>query len=481
MIPLTRGAVRSFLTVARWASPNGGRAGFDPPVRIAAGADEVTLAVHYGSVVVGRRCPAVSGAGAEFVVPLTDLRALDGRGDGPIELTRTAPDVVAARWTDEAGPHETALPLLLGSPLVRPAESKKLWPVRPDLPTAFHEAGKTAARESPGRYATDHVQVRGRAGQVIATDGKQSLTLGGFVFPFADDLLVPAVPVFGSKDLGREPAVSVGLTKDWLFLILGSWRAWLRINRAGRFPDVAGAIPKGVTARVTFADAAADRLMADLPRLPGTDDDFRPVTLDLDAESVTVRSRDDESQRTAELRLRDSTGTGPPTRLVLNRRHFGRALSVGCRELIVSAPGKPLVLRGSDRVYLTVPLDPTAAVLPAEPVERSVLPRSPELDRRPTMPARDVSPVEKNGRADPPSPPADGFDPLAEAEELKAALTEAAGRAARLVAVLKTYKRERRSLQAAWSSLRALNLGPRGGPDDEACAGAVAAPGGHPR
>ena len=30
----------------------------------------------------------------------------------------------------------------------------------------------------------------------------------------------------------------------------------------------------------------------------------------------------------------------------------------------------------------------------------------------------------------------------------------------RLVAALKAYKRERRSLQAAWSSLRALNLGP---------------------
>ena len=48
MIPLTRGAVRSFLAVARRASPNGRRAGPDPPVRIAAGADEVTLAAHCG-------------------------------------------------------------------------------------------------------------------------------------------------------------------------------------------------------------------------------------------------------------------------------------------------------------------------------------------------------------------------------------------------------------------------------------------------
>jgi hypothetical protein len=460
VIPLTRGAVRSFLAVARRASPNGRRGGVDPPVRIAAGADEVTLAVHSGSVVVGRRCPAVSAAGEEFVTTLPDLRALDGRGDGPIELTKTGPDVGTARWTNEAGSHDTPLSLILGNPLVWPAEAKKLWPVKPDLPAALHEAGKAAARESPGRYATDHIQVRGQAGQVIGTDGKQALALGGFAFPFADDLLVPAVPVFGCKDLGRESAVSVGLNKDWLFLVLGPWRVWLRINRQGRFPDVTGAVPKAVTARVTFADADADRLRDDLPRMPGIDDDVSPVTLDLHADRVTVRTRDDDTQRTAEVRLRDSTGTGPPMRLVVNRRHFGRALAVGCRELTVAAPGKPLVFRGRDRVYLTVPLDPAAAVPPPEPTDRSVLARSPDPDRRVSMPARDVSPAEKNGHADPPSPPADGFDPLAEAEALRAALAEAAGRAARLVAALKSYKRERRSLQAAWSSLRALNLGP---------------------
>ena len=75
------------------------------------------------------------------------------------------------------------------------------------------------------------------------------------------------------------------------------------------------------------------------------------------------------------------------------------------------------------------------------------------------MPARDLSPPARNGH---PAEPAVGdlTDPLAEAEALRAALAEAAGRAARLVAGLKQYRKERRSLQAAWSSLRQLNLGP---------------------
>jgi hypothetical protein len=232
---------------------------------------------------------------------------------------------------------------------------------------------------------------------------------------------------------------------------------WLRINRQGRFPDVTGAVPKAVTARVTFADADADRLRDDLPRMPGIDDDVSPVTLDLHADRVTVRTRDDDTQRTAEVRLRDSTGTGPPMRLVVNRRHFGRALAVGCRELAISAPGKPFVFRGPDRTYLTVALDPADAVPPAGPADRSVLPRSPDPDRRMSMPARDASPVEPNGHADPPPPPADGFDPLAEAEALKAALTEAAGRAARLVAALKAHRRERRNLQKLASQYLSLH------------------------
>ena len=119
MIPLTRGAVRSFLAVARRAAPPGRRPGFDPPVRIAAGAGEVTLAAHCGRVVLGRRVPAVDrDAGEEFVVPLDDLQALDGRGDGPVDAgAGPAREAVTARWADDAGPHEAGLPLVLGSPL----------------------------------------------------------------------------------------------------------------------------------------------------------------------------------------------------------------------------------------------------------------------------------------------------------------------------------------------------------------------------
>jgi hypothetical protein len=65
------------------------------------------------------------------------------------------------------------------------------------------------------------------------------------------------------------------------------------------------------------------------------------------------------------------------------------------------------------------------------------------------MPTREPSPPDQNGHS---------ADPAT--NEFSDPLAEAAARAARLVAGLKQYRRERRSLQAAWSSLRQLNLGP---------------------
>jgi hypothetical protein len=75
---------------------------------------------------------------------------------------------------------------------------------------------------------------------------------------------------------------------------------------------------------------------------------------------------------------------------------------------------------------------------------------------------------ESNGRGppvrtDPATTGSESLDPLIEAEALRTALVEAASCASRLVQSLKHYKRERRALSSAWSSLKSLRLG-GGGP-----------------
>lgn len=72
------------------------------------------------------------------------------------------------------------------------------------------------------------------------------------------------------------------------------------------------------------------------------------------------------------------------------------------------------------------------------------------------MPARDTPPPDRNGH---PALGGESFDPVTEAEALRADLADAAARAHRLVAQLKQFKRERRALASAWSSLKQLNLG----------------------
>src|SRR5438477_2353715 len=91
----------------------------------------------------------------------------------------------------------------------------------PSFLGAFAEAVRTAARDG-GRFALTRVQLRGKAGQVVATDGRQLLVQGGFAFPWAEDLLVPAVPALGAKELA-DGSVTVGRSDGHVLVAVGPW------------------------------------------------------------------------------------------------------------------------------------------------------------------------------------------------------------------------------------------------------------------
>ena len=110
----------------------------------------------------------------------------------------------------------------------------------PSFLAALHEAGRTAARDE-SRYALTRVQLQGKAGQILGTDGKQALIQGGWTFPFTDNILVPAIPMFGMKDVAAQADVRIGKTATHLVVTAGPWTVWLLIDAEGRFPDVAAA------------------------------------------------------------------------------------------------------------------------------------------------------------------------------------------------------------------------------------------------
>jgi hypothetical protein len=425
----------------------------------------------------------IEQAGSDsLLVPLSLLESFEGNGEEPVTLEARKTGG-RARWSDRG------LPRSIEFDLPEPPKSwsevpEKVSPAPRALLSALHEAGRSTGR-APVRYAMDRVQVRGSAGEVNGTDGKQCLIQSGFDFPFQEDLLVPALSVFGSKEFAREEEVRVGLAENWLYVAAGPWSVWLRHDSEARFPDVRSAIPNAPGTQFVLAEPAATLLLGDLEAWPKDFGGAAGVALDL-AGRVGARARLNHSGEVVKRVLEESEVTGPPTTVVLFREHLARALALGFRQFRCASPGRPLVAWDESRTYLTAPLDAKDAVPPAggpkprnparaqsratpvdatklAPPSRAVavkLPEPPAIPsplslRRSPMPARDSAPPERNGQ---PEPPPD-LDLLNEAEAVRQLLSEAAGRVLRLVSALKQFRKERRALASAFTSLKQLNLG----------------------
>jgi hypothetical protein len=245
----------------------------------------------------------------------------------------------------------------------------------------------------------------------------------------------------------------------------GPWRVFLPTDTTGRYPDVAGIVPRSVDCSVAGIDGRDAALLLDaLPHLPGAGDEDRPVTLDLDG-WVVVRAKDTQSGAVREVVLSRSPAAGPPIRVAVDRRALTRALLLGCHTVRLAGKDKPLVAEGDDRTFLSICLDPGLAVEPDPSAIRTstgdgggpTVRPAPHV-RRTAMKTHETNSHPPNGRPVPPQ--GETPDPLSEAEVLRAALADAAHRAARLVAVLKNRQKEQRALSQVYSSLKSLNLGP---------------------
>ena len=233
------------------------------------------------------------------VVPMAVLEAAEGGVGDPVELEVGPKLAGEARWSDRGVPKTHPFEAILPGKQHHPPDPPDDWHAAPpDLLSALHECGRTAAKDA-GRFALTRVQVKGRAGHMIGTDGKTALVWSRLDLPFADDLLVPVLPVFGARELSGERDVRLGRTP--MHLVVG----------AGRYPDVAGVIPRDAPTVAGIDDADAAALADALPKRPGAGDDCRPVTLDLDG-GVVIRARDDTTGKVEQLRLEASPSAGRP-------------------------------------------------------------------------------------------------------------------------------------------------------------------------
>ena len=352
----------------------------------------------------------------------------------------------------------------------------------PDLLAALAEAAETGTDDST-RYALDCIQLQGRRGQVVATDGRQLLVRSGFSFPWAEDLLIKARPVFGCRSLPREWNVEVGRTDTHVFVRAGAWTISCVIQRDVRFPAVERAIPEPaeVATRVRLHPEDAGFLETALGRLPGSDDINAPVTIDLNGHVAVRATSADQPGRVTELVLQRSGYTGDPMSVCTNRALLERALRLGFREIGFTGVESPVVCRTVDRVFAVQPLSggspppADAEVIRIESIaagggERRVPAARETREASVTNVAPEQTQVAvEDGQRPPhrttgttPTTVADQPTSLAallqEAESLHATLADARSRSARLIAGLRRQRKQSRLVNETLKSLRQLRL-----------------------
>ena len=429
----------------------------------------VTLTATFPEVTLELTCaPAPARGRTEIlVVPMTAIEAVAANSDESVEFDVGENLNGIARWAGDGAPGSVPVTFVLPGKQHDPLPRPETKPVAARVLVALHEAGRTSSRED-GRFALSRVQVLGATGRIVATDGKIAVMFDGFTFPFAGDVLVPAIPLFGTPEVRDETDVRVGRTDSHLVVSPGDWTVWLGVAPACKFPDVAAVVPRHAPTTVALDRGDAAGLHPQLPGLPGLSHDLRPVTLCADG-ILAVRAGDDTGA-VKEVVLARSPVTGPAARVALDRRALARILALGCTALRVT-PGKALVGAGDGVTVLAALLDPELAVAPfarapGPDADVPIPDLHPYPDTNPN-PKRNttVKPHETNGHA--PGgrhdPPAETPDPLVAAEELRAALADAAAKAARLVAALKASKKEQKVLATVLTNLKQLNLG-TGGP-----------------
>src|SRR5262249_15612098 len=133
-------------------------------------------------------------------------------------------------------------------------------------------------------------------------------------------------------------------------------------------------------------------------------------------------------------------------RVACHRRYLLRALRLGFAEVVVHRPDAPLLARDARRRYVWMPLSAgavpstTSAVDtgPAAGPEAGADP-DPNPNRSPTMP---LTPPNGHAPDDRPDPAGGLAELIAEAEQVRAALLDAAGRLGRWAAALKQQRKQ---------------------------------------
>lgn len=449
--------------------------------------DSTGLRVQLADTEVSAEFRQAGSYAAETVtLPLDALASFEGRGQDLVQLDADERGQPRARW-DEGGVPQIKVyePPDRNPPLAFP-ERPTTWTAQPaDLWSALAEAAETASDDSV-RFALTHLLLRGRTGQIVATDARQLLIQGGFTFPWQEDLLIPASKLFGQRSLVSEGPIDMGHSATHVSLCTGAWTFHFTIDKVGRYPQFEQIVPAAASlrshARLDADDAAF--LRKTLPHLPG-DEAWEGVTVDLNGK-VCIRARNSAQPRVTEVALVRSTADGEPLRFCVHRKFLARALELGFTQIDANKADAPFVCADERKTFIVMPFDAHAVLPPSDDVFRieSATPATPSASPS-TAPLAPPPNGEKAAIGAPqseptPTPTANGSANghrvvnrlrnstaakkngthaealIDEVNALKGVLRDAFGRANQILATIRRQKKESRLLKSTLQSLRQL-------------------------
>ena len=411
------------------------------------------------------------------------LADFEGRTDTPVTLETDQAGRLQARWDDAGLPQsKTYDPEDRAKLIAYPALPEVMSPVQPGFVQALADACKSAAQLDTG-YFLSNIQLQGSQGVIVATDGRQLLVQTGWPLPWSEEVLVPASSVFACKEFSQDGAVSIAKTDTHVTLRIGNWMLHLPITKSGRFPPVEKIIPRreGASLCCHLDHDDCTFLARSLSRLPGAQEEFAPLTLDLNGQ-VCIRARDPDQEHAVELVLARSTATGAPLRLAMERTLFARAIHLGLTELVLNGAETPVLFHDEKRKFVARSLSKALSLAPSKDAvcilsttaasgRQITSPRSETIVNEPHI--NDSPSTNVNGQSSAEStaavivPSRKGTRPrkakstglsalIEEAEALKDALRDIYGKAQSLVLTLKRQRKQTRLVQTSLQALREL-------------------------
>lgn len=221
------------------------------------------------------------------------------------------------------------------------------------LLSSLREASLTASSDST-RYALHCLLLRGKSGDLVATDSRQLLIQKGFDWPWIEELMMPASRGFRSAPLRQAVELygaEVGRSDQHVVFRFGPWSLAFPIVTEGRFPSIDSIVPPAQQSLTTLELDETDRewLAERLPRSSPSNKQI--ATIELNG-AVAVRCAERDQLPEQEWIMSRSRRRGPETCVETDAGFLSRLHDLGLSRIEMGDEKTPFVARDSQQTYL---------------------------------------------------------------------------------------------------------------------------------